>query len=203
MCRRCAWCHFGATNEAVPSNGELFKRLFEAPYFYVQLVPDIAGAEMAGTLKNIVALAAGFVDGLGKGPNTKAAIMRAGLNEMRSLAERIYPTVRNDTFFESCGVADLIATCYGGRNRLVAEAYVRAYQGGSPKSFDTLEAELLAGQKLQGVLTSDEVQSILQIRGWEPEYPLFTTVNGIVNGLLPPVAITMYRSAAADSQSQT
>ncbi len=56
---------------AVPSNGELFKRLFEAPYFYVQLVPDIAGAEMAGTLKNIVALAAGFVDGLGKGPNTK------------------------------------------------------------------------------------------------------------------------------------
>ncbi len=40
--------------------------------------------------------------------------MRAGLNEMRSLAERIYPTVRDDTFFESCGVADLIATCYGG-----------------------------------------------------------------------------------------
>ncbi len=41
-----------------------------------------------------------------------------------------------------------------------------------------VQAELLAGQKLQGVLTSDEVQSILQIRGWEPEYPLFTTVNG-------------------------
>ncbi len=39
--------------------------------------------------------------------------MRAGLNEMRSLAERIYPTVRDSTFFESCGVADLIATCYG------------------------------------------------------------------------------------------
>ena len=56
---------------AVPSNGELFKRLFETPNFYVQLVPDIAGAEMAGTLKNVVALAAGFVDGLGKGPNTK------------------------------------------------------------------------------------------------------------------------------------
>jgi glycerol-3-phosphate dehydrogenase (NAD+) len=43
----------------------------------------------------------------------QAAVMRAGLNEMRSLAERIYPTVRDTTFFESCGIADLIATCYG------------------------------------------------------------------------------------------
>lgn len=56
---------------SVPAHGELFKRLFETPYFYVQLVPDVAGAEMAGTLKNIVAIAAGFVDGLGYGPNTK------------------------------------------------------------------------------------------------------------------------------------
>ena len=74
------WCAQDIGNEelseatigyAVPSSGELFKRLFETPHFYVQLVPDIAGAEMAGTLKNVVALAAGFVDGLGKGPNTK------------------------------------------------------------------------------------------------------------------------------------
>jgi hypothetical protein len=57
---------------AVLANGELFQRLFETPYFYVQLVPDVAGPEMAGSLKNIVALGAGFIDGLGKGPNTKA-----------------------------------------------------------------------------------------------------------------------------------
>ena len=44
----------------------------------------------------------------------QAAIMRAGLNEMRTLAAAIYPSVRDGTFFESCGVADLIATCYGG-----------------------------------------------------------------------------------------
>jgi glycerol-3-phosphate dehydrogenase (NAD+) len=84
-----------------------------------------AGAEMAGTLKNIVALAAGFVDGLGYGANSKAAIMRQGLSEMQRLSVALYPTVRMETFMESCGVADLIATCYGGRNRLVAERWVK------------------------------------------------------------------------------
>jgi hypothetical protein len=41
-----------------------------------------------------------------------------------------------------------------------------------------VQAELLAGQKLQGVLTSNEVQSILQMRRWEGRFPLFTTING-------------------------
>lgn len=81
---------------------------------------------MAGTLKNIVALAAGFVDGIGAGANSKAAIMRQGLAEMRALSKALYPTVRDETFLESCGVADLIATCYGGRNRRVAAAWAAA-----------------------------------------------------------------------------
>ena len=41
-----------------------------------------------------------------------------------------------------------------------------------------MQTELLAGQKLQGVLTSNEVQSILRVRGWESRFPLFTTING-------------------------
>jgi hypothetical protein len=44
---------------------------------------------------------------------------------MRRFSKELYPTVRDETFFESCGVADLIATCYGGRNRLVAMEYTR------------------------------------------------------------------------------
>jgi glycerol-3-phosphate dehydrogenase len=47
---------------------------------------------------------------------------------MRKFSKELYPTVRDDTFFQSCGVADLIATCYGGRNRLVAMEYARAAQ---------------------------------------------------------------------------
>lgn len=44
---------------------------------------------------------------------------------MKKFSQKLYPTVREETFFAPCGVADLIATCYGGRNRLVAMEYTR------------------------------------------------------------------------------
>ncbi|KAJ7557760.1 hypothetical protein O6H91_04G008700 [Diphasiastrum complanatum] len=121
-------------------------QLFSTPYFSVTAVPDVEGVEICGTLKNVVAIAAGLVDGLGMGSNTKAAIMRIGLKEMRYLARLLFPTVNDTTFFESCGVADLITTCLGGRNRKVAEAFAR---NGGKLSFDELEAKMLNGQKLQ------------------------------------------------------
>ncbi|KAJ3032998.1 Glycerol-3-phosphate dehydrogenase [Rhizophlyctis rosea] len=141
-------------------NGEIFKQIFNTPYFRVAIVEDVAGVELCGALKNIVAIGAGFVDGLRCGENTKAAIIRIGLMEMRKFAKMYYGGVKDETFFESCGIADVITTCFGGRNRKVAEAHVR-----TGKPFDVLEKEMLNGQKLQGNLAAREVHSILKAKG--------------------------------------
>uniref|UniRef100_A0A0D9VAU5 Glycerol-3-phosphate dehydrogenase [NAD(+)] n=1 Tax=Leersia perrieri TaxID=77586 RepID=A0A0D9VAU5_9ORYZ len=161
-------------------------KLFTTPYF---LVEDIEGVEFCGTLKNVVAIAAGLVDGLDMGNNTKAAIMRIGLREMRAFSKLLFPSVRDSTFFESCGVADLITTCLGGRNRRVAEAFAR---NGGKRSFDDLEAEMLHGQKLQGVSTAKEVYEVLTYRGWQELFPLLSTVHEICIGQLPPTSIVEY-----------
>lgn len=109
----------------VKENGELFRDLFDTPYFRITAIQDVAGVELCGALKNVVAVAAGLVDGLDLGNNTKAAIIRIGLMEMKRFAIHFYGGVREETFFESCGVADVITTCLGGRNRRISEARVR------------------------------------------------------------------------------
>ncbi|KAI9291746.1 NAD-dependent glycerol-3-phosphate dehydrogenase [Neoconidiobolus thromboides FSU 785] len=171
----------GYVNE---QDGKFYFDLFNTPYFRVSIVPDVHGVEMCGALKNIVAIAAGIIDGMELGPNTKAAIIRIGLMEMKKFAQVYLEGVKENTFFESSGVGDLITTCYGGRNRKVAEAHVR-----TGKSFEELEKELLNGQKLQGTITSKEVNQFLSARNQEDEFPLFTKVYRICYKGLPPSEI--------------
>lgn len=122
----------------------ILRDLFQTPNFRVVVSDDVDAVEICGALKNIVACGAGFVDGLGLGDNTKAAVIRLGLMEMIKFVDVFYPGSKLATFFESCGVADLITTCYGGRNRKCSEAFVK-----SGKSIAELEKEMLNGQKLQ------------------------------------------------------
>merc|ERR1711943_108587 len=134
-----------------------FHKLFDMKTFSVNTVDEVASVELCGALKNVVALAAGFTDGIGMGSNTKAAVVRIGLKEMQTFITHFYPKTKTEVFAESCGVADLITTCFGGRNRKCAEAFAKSVCAGSPKTWQELEAALLGGQKLQGVLTSHEV----------------------------------------------
>jgi len=161
----------GYHNEA---NGRLFPKLVDAPYFRVNIIRDTSGVELCGALKNVIGLAAGFSDGLKYGSNTKAAIIRIGMIEMMQIAKMIDPNVKQETFFESCGLADVITTCYAGRNRKCAEAKVLTGQ-----RFDEIEKELLNGQKLQGTLTSKEVHEYLADKNLINKFTLFKNVYRI------------------------
>ncbi|XP_032674165.1 glycerol-3-phosphate dehydrogenase [NAD(+)], cytoplasmic-like [Odontomachus brunneus] len=159
----------------------ILRDLIQTSYFRVVVVEDVDSVECCGALKNIVACGAGFVDGLGLGDNTKAAVIRLGLMEMIKFVDVFFPGGKLATFFESCGVADLITTCYGGRNRKVSEAFVK-----TGKSIETLEKEMLNGQKLQGPFTAEEVNYMLKSRNMESRFPLFTAIHRICVGELKP-----------------
>ncbi|KAL4716615.1 hypothetical protein ACJJTC_008250 [Scirpophaga incertulas] len=159
----------------------MMRDIIQTEYFRVVVVDDEDAVEICGALKNIVAVGAGFVDGLGFGDNTKAAVIRLGLMEMIKFVDVFYPGSKLSTFFESCGVADLVTTCYGGRNRRVAEAFVK-----TGRSIKELEDEMLNGQKLQGPITAEEVNFMLANKNMENKFPLFTAVYRICRGELKP-----------------
>ncbi|XP_034943155.1 glycerol-3-phosphate dehydrogenase [NAD(+)], cytoplasmic [Chelonus insularis] len=162
--------------------GAILRDMIQTPFFRVVVVDDVDSVECCGALKNIVACGAGFVDGIGLGDNTKAAVIRLGLMEMIKFVDVFYPGGKLSTFFESCGVADLITTCYGGRNRKVSEAFVK-----TGKSIAELEQEMLNGQKLQGPFTAEEVNYMLKAKNMEARFPLFTAIHRICIGDLRPV----------------
>ena len=169
--------------EYPPLNHNNIRKLFHRPYFHVHLTPDVAGVSLGGALKNIVALAAGFVDGLGWGDNAKSAVMRIGILEEVKFGQTFFSkTCRSATFTEeSCGVADIITSCSGGRNFRCAKMSVKE---GVP--IGEIEERELNGQKLQGTSTAYEVNSWLKAQKMEKEFPLFTAVYNILEGKNKP-----------------
>ncbi|KAI4155828.1 MAG: hypothetical protein LQ340_000735 [Diploschistes diacapsis] len=170
-------------SEYPPLDRTTLKALFHRNYFHVRIVSDVTAVSLAGALKNIVALAAGFVSGLGWGDNAKAAIMRVGLMEMVKFGHMFFESsgIRTETFTEeSAGVADLITSCSGGRNFRCAKMSVE-------KKVDIREIEKseLNGQSLQGIGTAEEVNQFLSSRGKEADFPLMTAVHGMSEQIAP------------------
>merc|ERR1719443_2766434 len=159
--------------------GELFHKLFDMKTFSVNTVDEVASVELCGALKNVVALAAGFTDGIGMGGNTKAAVVRIGLKEMQSFITHFYPKTKTEVFSESCGVADLITTCFGGRNRKCAEAFAESRVRGEPRSWDEIETTMLNGQKIQGTLTAQEIMPLIKHHKLETKLPLMCATYNI------------------------
>ncbi|KAG7792586.1 hypothetical protein KL910_000826 [Ogataea haglerorum] len=159
----------------------VLRNLFHRPYFHVRVVDDVAGVSLSGALKNVVAMAAGFVEGLGWGDNAKAAVMRIGLVEMIKFAHMFFDDCQSTTFtHESAGVADIITTCAGGRNvrvgRYMAEHKVSGFEA---------EKVLLNGQSCQGLHTTKEVYELLAAKNVIDEFPLFNATYQIIYEGLP------------------
>lgn len=103
----------------------LVQEVFFRPYFRVYTNDDVVGVEVGVSLKNSIAIAAGILDGLGCGDNTKAALVTRGLAEMARLGEAMGGA--RETFSGLAGVGDLVVTCLSrhSRNRHVGEAIGR------------------------------------------------------------------------------
>ncbi len=100
---------------AQPEVAAWLQRIFHASYFRVYTSSDLVGVECGAAYKNVVAIAAGMLDGLGLGDNTKATLVTRGLAEMTRYGCRL--GARPSTFSGLSGVGDLIVTCFSRHSR--------------------------------------------------------------------------------------
>ncbi len=117
------------------------QELFRTPRFRVYTSDDIVGVELAGSLKNIIALASGMLDGLGLGDNTRGALLTRGLAEIVRVGKRL--GADPVTFSGLSGVGDLVTTCLSrhSRNRFVGEQIGRGRKLGDVLAHMTMVAE--------------------------------------------------------------
>ena len=99
-----------------PKYSKVIQKIFSnQTYFRVYALHDLIGAELGGSLKNIIAMASGMIDGLGYGDNAKAALVTRGLVEMQKLA--VAMGAKTSTLFGLTGLGDLVVTCFSEHSR--------------------------------------------------------------------------------------
>lgn len=153
---------------------------FRGPSMRVYTSDDIIGVELGGALKNIIAIAAGAVDGLELGDNAKAALITRGLAEISRLGAAC--GAKPLTFAGLSGMGDLIATCCSGhsRNRAIGEAIAKG---------STLE-EVLSGMQMvaEGVVTTKSARALALKH--QVEMPIAEAVHqALFEGVSPAVAL--------------
>ena len=146
------------------------QELFATDYFGVYLSGDVTGVELGGSLKNVIAIAAGISDGLGFGTNTKATLFTRGLVEIARLGVKMGAKV--ETFSGLSGMGDLVTTCLSpkSRNRWLGE------QIGKGKRLE----EVLKGTEMvvEGVKTA---LSALQLgKKYKMELPITQEVKSVL-----------------------
>jgi glycerol-3-phosphate dehydrogenase (NAD(P)+) len=140
--------------------------------FRVYVNDDVVGVELCAAAKNVIALAAGAVDGLGFGDNAKAALVTRGLAEIARLGEAL--GANSETFAGLAGMGDLIVTCWhpSGRNRRAGELMAR---GASAE-----EALAEIGQVVEGLTTAGVLRDLARRLG--VEMPITEGVCSVLEG---------------------
>jgi glycerol-3-phosphate dehydrogenase (NAD(P)+) len=149
------------------------QREINSTVFRVYVNADLIGVELCAAAKNVIALAAGGVDGLGLGDNAKAALITRGLAEMARLGEAC--GAQPETFAGLAGMGDLIVTCWSrhGRNRRAGELIAR---GHAPE-----EAAAAIGQVVEGLTTAPVLRDLSHRLGIE--LPITEGVCHVLDGL--------------------
>jgi glycerol-3-phosphate dehydrogenase (NAD(P)+) len=165
---------------------------FSDPAFRVYTNDDVAGVELGGALKNVIAIAAGVCDGLGLGHNTIAALITRGLAEITRLA--VACGGRPETMAGLAGMGDLVLTCTGGlsRNRTVG------VELGKGSKLDDIIAGM-HGMVAEGVLTTNAAVGLA--RKYGVEMPITQQMHSILHdGQAPRDAIRELMTRPATSE---
>jgi glycerol-3-phosphate dehydrogenase (NAD(P)+) len=175
------------------ADAELAERLqaeINSTTFRVYVNHDVVGVELCAAAKNVIALAAGGVDGMGLGDNAKAALITRGLVEMARLGEAA--GAQPDTFSGLAGMGDLIVTCWhpSGRNRRAGELIA---QGRTAQ-----QAQAAIGQVVEGITTAPVLRDLSHTLG--VEMPITEGVCSVLAGedLSSLIARLMQRQPTAE-----
>jgi glycerol-3-phosphate dehydrogenase (NAD(P)+) len=151
---------------------ERLQREINSSLFRVYVNTDLTGVEFCGAAKNVIALAAGGVDGLRLGDNAKAGVITRGVAEMTRLGSAC--GARPETFAGLAGMGDLMVTCWStlGRNRRAGELIAR---GSTPQ-----DAAADIGQVVEGLVTAPVLRDLSRRLGIE--LPITEAVCGVLDG---------------------
>ncbi len=151
--------------------GVELQALFATELFRVYTNPDVVGCEVAGALKNVMAIASGMADGLGTGDNTRAAVITRGLGELTRLGMAMGGNAL--TFSGLAGMGDLVATCIStqSRNRHVGE------QLGKGRTIEEIIDEM--NMVAEGVKTAAVVMELSE--RYDVDMPIAEQVYAVIN----------------------
>ncbi|MDM8569819.1 NAD(P)H-dependent glycerol-3-phosphate dehydrogenase [Thiotrichales bacterium HSG1] len=169
------------TAVTIASTNESYARdlvdLFHNNYFRPYTSTDIIGVQLGGTVKNIMAIASGIVDGLEFGANSRAALITRGLAEMVRFGVALGG--KKETFMGLAGMGDLVLTC--------TDKLSRNYRFGLAlaKGNDVKQAQIDIGQVVEGVKAAREVNRVAKERNID--MPIVEQVNNVLQGICTPV----------------